>query len=148
MRQTFNARYLVNQPPGTTVMTIASVTCSQCCMALPADTPRSPCPRCGSTLRTILELVEERLKAYTGHMLKIRSPRAGKRRYRLEEKSLYEWSFDLKRLVHRSVTIDRLADRYAEHIVDPLTGDVIRSCDEPLHLHVGHGTARRRPQQK
>ena len=45
-------------------------------------------------------------------------------------------------------TIDRLNDRYTELITDPVTGKVIRSCDEPSSQHQGHGTAKRKSVKK
>jgi len=42
-------------------------------------------------------------------------------------------------------TIDRENNRYRELIIDPATGTVIRSCDEPLSDHQGHGTAKPKP---
>lgn len=127
---------------GEIIVDAPTVTCLSCSRPLEADVPRSPCPDCGSTLRCFTELVEDRLKAYTGTVVRIRSPLAGKRRYRLEAKSLPVWSHRLQRLVHRSITVDRLGDRYVERIVDLLTSEVIHSCDEPLHQHIGHGSAR------
>jgi hypothetical protein len=40
--------------------------------------------------------------------------------------------------------IDHENDRYREEIVDPLTGGVIRSVDELLSGHQGHGSAKKR----
>jgi hypothetical protein len=41
--------------------------------------------------------------------------------------------------------IDRNADRYSEHITDAKTGAVIRSVEEPLSEHQGHGSAKKIP---
>ena len=39
--------------------------------------------------------------------------------------------------------IDANQDEYFEKIVDPETGEIIHQCQEPLHQHIGHGSAKK-----
>jgi hypothetical protein len=43
---------------------------------------------------------------------------------------------------HLTREIDRENDRYKEVILNPTTGEVIRSVDEPLTEHTGRGSAK------
>jgi hypothetical protein len=52
---------------------------------------------------------------------------------------------DGQRWVQREMLADRNNDQYREIIVDPLTGEVIHFCEEPLSAHQGHGDARKKP---
>lgn len=36
--------------------------------------------------------------------------------------------------------IDRDNDLYKEIVIDPVTGDVVHKCEEPLSKHFGHGS--------
>lgn len=40
--------------------------------------------------------------------------------------------------------IDRSTNWYSEIVRDPETGTVIHGCEEPLNLHQGHGSAKRK----
>jgi hypothetical protein len=40
--------------------------------------------------------------------------------------------------------IDADRDEYFEKVVDPETGEIIHECQEPLHQHPGHGSAKKR----
>jgi hypothetical protein len=44
----------------------------------------------------------------------------------------------------KSRVVDWKNNRYRETITDPQTGEIVRHCDEPLDLHRGHGSAKKR----
>ena len=58
-----------------------------------------------------------------------------------------EQCISLGRPVQKRRVIDNRSDRYIEHIVDPLTGKVLRDVDEPLSAHQGHGSAKTRKKE-
>jgi hypothetical protein len=53
-------------------------------------------------------------------------------------------SRSLGRFVRKTRLIDWVGNRYAEHVVDPRTGRVLRDVDHPLTEHVGRGSAKQR----
>ena len=57
-------------------------------------------------------------------------------------KSGADWSRDSRKWLRRAMRIDRDLDTYQEIVVDPDTGEVVHSEDEPLSSHTGHGSAR------
>jgi hypothetical protein len=48
------------------------------------------------------------------------------------------------KLVEKSRLIDRLNNRYVEHVVDDATRETIHRCDEQLSEHQGHGSAKKK----
>ncbi len=50
-------------------------------------------------------------------------------------RKIYKW-------MHLSRVIDREHDWYSEVITDPVTGNVVHQCEEPLSKHMGHGNAK------
>ena len=102
-----------------------------------------PCPHCGSRRRIIGAEVTESLTVREKWGMKHKRP--GHKKPISESVTgddLHRQSGQWNKLDR---TIDRLNDRYTELITDPVTGTVIRSCDEPLSDHQGHGTAKRKP---
>lgn len=128
---------------------MSDVFCGSCGDALVeplnADS-RTPCPRCGSLGRYFPVLLEDKQKvgdfivgrAYAGRM----SKRKG---FMWEASAGAELSKRLGRLVKKSRLIDKVADRYAERVVDPVTGQVLRDVDHPLSEHAGRGAAKPKP---
>ena len=101
---------------------------------------RKPCPRCGSTLRRFDVAISVTVEAHSDLGPKQRRP--GFKKPIHEQKSGSSFSVRLKRWMRRTRMIDRENDRYAEKVVDPLTGETIHQCDEPLSAHQGHGSAK------
>lgn len=66
----------------------------------------------------------------------------GRRKWFVETFSGTDWSHRLQRFVRKQRTLDRDNDRYAEKVVDPETGEVLRDVEEPLSDHRGHGSAK------
>ncbi len=66
----------------------------------------------------------------------------GKRKWFIETFTGSELSRSLQRFMHKLRIIDRDNNRYAERVVDPQTGEVLRDVDEPLTGHRGHGSAK------
>lgn len=102
-----------------------------------------PCPKCGSRRRVIEVYVTESLILREKWAMKQERP--GRKKPISESvmgDDLHRQSGQWNKLER---TIDRENDRYTELITDPVTGNVIRSCDEPLSQHQGRGTAKRKP---
>ena len=55
-----------------------------------------------------------------------------------------DWSETLGRFVSKHQIIDRKGDRYFEIVVDDESGEILRSCEESLRDHSGHGSAKKR----
>jgi len=59
---------------------------------------------------------------------------------------------DLYRKTNRWMNLSRVCDRekdlYEEIITDPITGEVVHECIEPLSKHTGHGTAEHKEKAK
>ncbi len=69
----------------------------------------------------------------------------GRRKWFVETFSGADWSHRLQRFIRKQRTLDRDNDRYAEKVVDPETGEVLRDVEEPLSEHQGRGSAKARP---
>lgn len=48
------------------------------------------------------------------------------------------------RWMHKVQIVDRENDRYFKKVVDPATGEVVRTCEERLSEHQGYGSAKGR----
>ena len=127
---------------------MCDVFCGSCGAALaePVNAePRTPCPHCGSLGRNFPVHLEDRLhvgdsigaKAYAGGL----SKRKG---FKWETFSGMELSRSLGRLVRKMRLIDKQSNRYAERVIDPKTGQVLRDVDHLLTEHVGRGSAKPR----
>lgn len=124
----------------------ARVTCSRCGAELPIDEPeKSPCAACGDTRRAhqvVLDVARVNVTAHDpGGRIRSAERMPSKR-------PAYEKTFgpDLHRDsgTQRRVTrtFDRKKDIYKE-TVRTMEGDVVRTVEEPLTDHRGHGAARR-----
>ena len=126
-------------------VSVERVICGRCEASIdePPDVSagdRKPCPRCGATTRRIDVAISATIEAHSDLGLKQRRP--GFKRPIHEQKSGSSFSVRLKRWMRRTRVIDRENDRYAEKVVDPLTGETVHHCDEPLSAHQGHGSAK------
>lgn len=48
--------------------------------------------------------------------------------------------------MNKNRVIDKKNDLYSETITDPQTGEILHQCKEPLSLHRGHGSTKRKAQ--
>lgn len=125
-----------------------SVECSECGILLGElanDTNRLPCPECGSMKRTIHLQLSDTIDHPVVEMIdmKVKKPSlTGSRKLRLHIKSGQELSRRLGRYVNKERVLDKDNDQYLEIVTDPLTGEVLHHCDEPLSKHQGHGSAK------
>ncbi|MCC6958858.1 MAG: hypothetical protein IT301_03335 [Dehalococcoidia bacterium] len=106
-------------------------------------TQRQPCPACGSTSRTFGKHLSGSIQMHSS--LKAKGKHAGatgRRKWFVETFSGADWSHSLQHFIRKQRTIDRDNDRYAEKVVDPETGEVLRDVDEPLSDHHGRGSAK------
>jgi hypothetical protein len=79
--------------------------------------------------------------------MKARSREQGFRRYTGEIISRDEWCWDESSWVFKTRVIDTKHDWYHERVINPKTGAIIYECAEPLSVHQGHGSAKKRPQR-
>lgn len=77
-------------------------------------------------------------------LLKFKQKRIGHKKPVMEGESGASWSHKLRRFIRRVRRIDRAGNLYTETVTDPLTGDAIHECEEPLTDHQGHGSAKLR----
>jgi hypothetical protein len=116
--------------------------CAQCGALLPpvddADAP--VCAECGGSARIKHLHIRDTVRVYGSLALKGKRP--GEKRPFVKQKHGRDLHRDTGevREVHR--VIDRDNDRYTETIRSPTQG-VVRSVDEPLREHRGHGAAKR-----
>jgi DNA-directed RNA polymerase subunit RPC12/RpoP len=124
-----------------------TVKCQACGEILdePTSTPvdeRSPCPNCGSKARHFEVVISGTIEVHEKLGLKARHGATGKPF--LESVS----GDDLHRKSGKWMTlervIDRENDRYKEVVTDPVTGEIIHLCEEPLSQHQGHGSDKKK----
>lgn len=123
---------------------IGSVQCGGCKQpidespSLPVE-QRKPCSSCGSLGRIHNVEIQEEVQLSAGLGIKQRRPGFKKPIYEaIGRPDLHRNTGRLSFLVR---IIDRLRNRYHEHITDIETKEVIRSVDEPLTAHVNRGSA-------
>jgi hypothetical protein len=120
--------------------------CSQCKSALDASynaPDQRPCPRCGSTFRTIHASVRDEIKAELFVKTRVRSGERRKGKPLLETIVGDEFHRGRGRwhTIHR--VFDRLKHIYYEHIEDKKTRELIRHRDEDLRHHRDRGSAKK-----
>lgn len=123
------------------------VWCGQCGASLEETAElrpeqRLPCPSCGSSKRRIAVSLTTSVAISTGMRMKGREP--GRKEPFFEARAEPSRSVKLGRDVHLERVVDRRNDKYTETITDPVTGEVIHHCDEPLSEHRGHGSAKKK----
>lgn len=112
----------------------------------PEGQDRLPCPTCGSTVRAIEVSVTDNVECHDS--LAFKQKRPGYKKPLAEGISGDQFFHKQSRWVKKERLIDRQAKRYREVVTDPVTGEIIHHCDEPLDKHTGHGSAKRRPSRK
>ena len=66
-----------------------------------------------------------------------------KANFEYEEIEGKDWSHSLGRFVSKHRIIDRKGNRYIELVVDDESGEILKSCQEPLSDHTDHGSAKK-----
>jgi len=107
---------------------------------LPAEN-RKPCPSCGSTIRRINVRVSDTLTCHESLGLKLKDSTGKSLSESLGGDDLHRKS---GKWMHKTRIIDHKGDRYKEVVTDPLIGDLVHECDEPLSRHRGHGSDNKR----
>jgi hypothetical protein len=124
-------------------VTVDQEKCAGCGVVLPQSPDaqsRVPCPGCGSTMRVIGVSITETLECHASVGFKQKRP--GYKQPVAEGVSGDAFFRKESKWVKKERLIDRQANRYCESVTDPVTGEVIHHCDEPLDQHTGHGSAK------
>jgi len=103
---------------------------------------RTKCPVCGSTARTFLVACKAEVLTYAD--LKYKGKSEGKGKPFIEAKVGYNLSKETERWMWREQVVDKWNDKYKKVVIDPVTGEVIRFCEEPLSKHQGYGSAKKK----
>jgi len=128
----------------------ANVSCAKCgtelleLPGLPAE-ERVPCPKCGSTNWRYSKTLSETIPVKTFLDGQKKSPGyPSRRRVRVHlqvgdqiEHETGRWVFK-----HRRIDKDASPAWYFERITDPVSGEALHECSEPLRKHTGHGSAK------
>ena len=128
-----------------------SIECGECGFAgdEPVDieaSKRRSCPNCGSLRRHVRLSYIETLVIHEKTKLKARSPGGGKPRYEAIEGDDLNRKTGIWMRLHR--VIDRANNWYHERIIDTQTNTVVHVSDESLDKHIGHGSDKRRQNNK
>ena len=120
--------------------------CASCQAELPEDMPganRTPCPRCGSTVRSYSETLTDSIELHDGHRaIGKNTTLPSAKKLRFDTYSGVEHSYKYDKLVRVHRTVDKDKNWYGEKVIDPQTGETLHECEEPLSKHTGHGTAK------
>ena len=109
--------------------------------SLDAPEVRRPCPTCGKTLRS--HDVALHLSAGSARVgLEVKAKRPGGKKPHVELKIGPSFSRRLQKPVEHKRLIDRGNDVYIEEVTDYETAERIHETNEPLSLHIGHGSAK------
>ena len=128
-----------------------SVLCGKCKLALKEDPhiqpdQRIPCPSCGSTARIFQVTIHDSIVMKSKLGMKAKHP--GVKKPFIEEII----GDDLHRKTNKWMNLSRVYDRendlYIETVTDPIAGEVVHQCIEPLSKHTGHGTAKYKKKTK
>src|SRR4030066_93003 len=103
---------------------------------------RTKCPGCGSTSRFFS--VNVVAKALTYPDLEYKGRPEGRRKPFIKGKIGYEPSTKTQRWMWREQVVDRRNGHYKKVVIDTVTGEVIRFCEEPLRKHQGYGSAKKK----
>lgn len=125
----------------------ATTVCRKCGapidQSLDAPGVRHPCPACGETLRS--HDVALHLSAESARLgLKVKAKGAGRKKPHVELNTGPSFSHKLQKPVEHTRLIDRGNNLYSEEVTDYETGERIHETSEPLSLHIGHGSAKRK----
>ena len=103
---------------------------------------RKPCVMCGSLARAFSVSIRESVTIRK--KLRMRQKRHGYKRPIFESVSGDDLHYKSGRWTKLTRSIDRENNHYREIVIDPETGEIIHSCDEPLTDHWNHGNAKRK----
>ena len=128
-----------------------SMKCSDCGAPLEekvySGTIELPCPKCGSLKKTINLILEDEININFKESVrgKIKdNNRTGKAKLRQDFFSGDDLHRNTGKWYKKERRIDKDKNIYKEVVTDPETGEVIRFCEEPLSLHQGHGSAKKK----
>ena len=128
-----------------------SVLCGKCKMALKEHShmkpdQRLPCTCCGSTARIFQITIRDGIVMKSKLGMKARHL-GGKKPF-IEEVAGDDFHRETAKWMNLSRVYDREHDLYEEIITDPITGEVVHECIEPLSEHTGHGSAKHKKKTK
>ena len=128
-------------------MSDSSVKCGNCGRPLDEDRNepnRQPCEECGSITRTVKRAASDEAEFKERLGLKVKDPLlTGRNKFRVEQVCGDELRRASGTWVKKVRVIDRENDKYLEVVTDPVTGEIVHRCDEPLSEHFGHGSAKK-----
>jgi hypothetical protein len=101
---------------------------------------RTPCPEGGSTSRAFEVRMHANILIHTKVAMKAKHP--GEKKSFIVEVSGSDLYRRMNKWMKLSRVIDRENDYYCEVITDPVTGQIVHECIEPLSKHTGHGDAK------
>jgi DNA-directed RNA polymerase subunit RPC12/RpoP len=100
---------------------------------------RTPCPKCGSTVRSYAVEITEGIPIFDGYTAK--GVHAGMSKWFIQTSSHYVPQRSRNNAIPNvERTIDRDDNRYTEKVTLCESGEVIPSTDERLTDHKGHGS--------
>jgi hypothetical protein len=119
-------------------------TCNDCHhVFVPGTGIDGPCPNCGSQSLTIRlgfsDTVDLNLKDRLDGKV-IDPSLSSKKKVRRTFMVGADKRVKDGRWMHKERTLDRDLNQYKERVIDPLTGEVVHHCEEPLSDHTGHGS--------
>lgn len=112
--------------------------CGEVLSELTNFTEKHPCPHCGSLSMKIIDDTKDDFKLRERLMMKVRKDGILIQKLTKGDdlfKKTGKWNL-LERVFYYE------DDWYSEKITDPLTGEIIHECEEPLSEHKGHGDAK------
>ena len=121
------------------------IECKNCGAVLNDTTPnelesRPPCPHCGHTERVHACFVSDTLELK--EHLRMRGKHEGQKNLFIDTRVGDSFFRITQTWNYMERTIDFENNWYFERITNPVTGEVIRECSEPLTEHQGHGDAK------
>lgn len=128
-----------------------SVLCGKCKLALKEDPHIKPdqriaCSSCGSTTRIFQVTVHDRIVMKS--KLGMKAKHLGGKKPFIEEVTGDDFHRETAKWMNLNRVYDRENDLYKEIITDPITGEVVHECIEPLSEHTGHGSAKYKKKTK
>ena len=124
-----------------------SVHCGNCKRILNEDPhvqpeQRIPCPSCGSSARMFQVSIHDNLVVRSKLGMKAKHP--GSKKPFVEQTTGADLHRKTGKWMNLSRVYDRENDLYKEVITDPITGEIVHECIEPLSNHKGHGSAKQK----
>lgn len=120
---------------------MSNYACADC--QHPTDGPLTPqCPQCGG--RRQIANMSANLTGSSRMFAGFRLKKAGVKKPIFESVHRLETQVSTGRRVEKKRVIDRVENKYSEHVVDDETRQTIHLCEEPLDSHKGHGSAKKK----